>query len=86
VNDHSSAAGCTVGRGSVAQTSCSATFAHTPETRDLSVSTAADDLLAPIICRNTLALTWRPPANVATLNCPTPPPSTAPALTARISY
>jgi len=72
-NAHSSAAGCTAAKDSVDRTNYSDTFAHTPERRDSNVRTAVGDSLAPTICRNTPALTWRRLANATILNYSTTP-------------
>ena len=72
----SSAAGCSAVKDSVDRTNYIDTSARTPETEDSNVSTAAGDLRAPTICRNTRALTWRHLANATTTNYhTTPPPS-----------
>jgi len=72
VNGRSSAAGCTAGKDSVDQMNCSDMFEHTRERRGSSACTAAGDLLAPTISRNTRALTRRHLTNAMTLNYSTP--------------
>jgi len=54
----SSAAGHSVAKDSVVQMSYIAIHAPTPENEDSNVLSAEDDLLAPTISKNTLALTW----------------------------